>query len=106
MSWRSLSASDVQPRLKDAVPALPELPSRVGEGAGRIDLVMFRPIGFFRETEEVLRDGNEDEEDGIEVVSGSKGGMGFDVDDVGRRKARGESDIAASFQARARLSGM
>jgi hypothetical protein len=62
-----------------------------------MDFVIFRPIGFFRETEEALSEGNEVEAEGeFGVASGSSDGMGFDIDDVGRRKARGESDIAAS----------
>ena len=79
MSCRSRSVSDIQP------PLAPFLPSPFGgSGAGRIDLVMFRPEGFFLDTEEVLRDGNEDA--GVDELACEGFGM-----DVGLAVASGAS---------------
>jgi len=47
--------------------------------------VILKPIGFFLETEDVLRDGKDDEaEGGAEAVSPDTGAMGFELDGVGR----------------------
>lgn len=56
-----------------------------------MDLVMFRPRGFFLETEDDLRDMNELEEVDEEVSSAV--GMDLEVEAVGRRRDKGESDM-------------
>ena len=56
-------------------------------------MAMFSPMGFFRDTDDVLSEGKEEEEDGVDVVSLLRGGMGLEVDDAGRRRAKGDSDM-------------
>lgn len=91
ISCRNLSASDVHPaKASRGFPGTPPA-SRGGVGAGRIDLLMLKPRGFFLETEEVLSE-NELEVDADDVSSDTEG-IDLEADDVGRRKDKGESDM-------------
>ena len=70
MSWRRRSVSEIQ-----GTPFLPVAgdPSVGGRGAGRMDREMLRPWGFFRDTEDVLREGKE--LDGVVQPLSSREGM-------------------------------
>jgi hypothetical protein len=56
-----------------------------------MDLVMLSPSGFLRDTEDCFNEGNDDDEEAVD--SSSKAAMGRELEDGGRRKARGVSDM-------------
>ena len=94
MSCLKRSASDVHPANPRPLPSFVRAPpSRGGDGAGRMDRVMLSPAGFFLDTEEDLRDGNDEE--GVVDPASETDAMDFAAV-VGRR---GDTGISAMTRA-------